>query len=120
MTKERVMEIFQSFKGSELTFPFDEVTEVYKVGGKMFGLIGKQDGTLRINLKGIPENNYTLRSMFPAIIPGYHMNKEHWNSVLMDGSLEEELIIRLISESYDLVVNSLPKKRRILLLGGEP
>lgn len=75
MNKKEVMKIFESFKGAELTYPFDEVTEVYKVGGKMFGIIGEKDGFPRINLKGEPENNYALRSMFEAITPSYHMNK---------------------------------------------
>lgn len=110
MTKDKIMEYFSSFKGSELTYPFDDITEVYKVGSKMFGLIGSRDGYTSINLKGEPEDNYTLRSMFDSIIPGYHMNKEHWITLIIDGSLETELIKRLITDSYNIVFNKLPKK----------
>ncbi|MGL1891306.1 MAG: MmcQ/YjbR family DNA-binding protein [Spirochaetaceae bacterium] len=112
MTKAQVMEYFDSLKGSELTYPFDNVTEVYKVGGKMFGLIGEADGNLRINVKGDPEDNLILRNLFDAIIPGYHMNKTHWVSLMIDGTLEDDLIKRLISESYDIVFNKLSKKDR--------
>jgi predicted DNA-binding protein (MmcQ/YjbR family) len=75
MNKKEVMNYFESLKGSTLTYPFDDVTEVYKVGNKMFSLIGITNGYLSINLKGIPDDNYALRNMFDSIIPGYHMNK---------------------------------------------
>jgi predicted DNA-binding protein (MmcQ/YjbR family) len=110
MDKKDIMQYFSSLKGSELTFPFDETTEVYKIGGKMFGLIGSTNGFTSINLKGEPEDNYILRSMFDSIIPGYHMNKEHWVTLILDGTLEDDLIKRLISESYDIVFNKLTKK----------
>ncbi len=110
MDKKNVMNYFGSLKGSTLTYPFDETTEVYKVGNKMFGLIGTTNGHTSINLKGIPDDNYALRGMFDSIIPGFHMNKEHWNTLILDRTLEDDLIKRLISESYDIVFNKLTKK----------
>lgn len=112
MNKKEIISYFESFKGATLTYPFDNITEVFKVGNKMFGLIGEQDGFLRINLKGYPEDNYALRGMFDAITPGFHMNKEHWNSLILNGTLEDDLIKRLISESYEIVFNKLPKNTK--------
>ncbi len=110
MNKIDIMYCFSSLKGSELTFPFDDTIEVYKVGNKMFGLIGEKKGLININLKGLPEDNAILRSMFDSIIPGYHMNKEHWITLIIDGSLERDLIEKLISDSYEIVFNKLTKK----------
>lgn len=112
MNKNDVMEYFISLKGSKLTYPFDETTEVYKVGDKMFGLISEKKGLININLKGDPDDNMMLRDMFDSIIPGFHMNKEHWNTLILDGTLEDDLVKRLISESYDIVFNKLTKKIR--------
>ena len=98
------------FPGATLSFPFDEETAVFKVGGKIFALVSIEMDPLRINLKCDPEDAQILRSQFPSVKPGYHMNKEHWNSVYLDGSLESPLISGLISDSYHLVVNSLSKK----------
>jgi len=96
-------------------FPFDTVTLVVKVYNKMFALISTDVDPLRMNLKCLPEKAEVLREHYDAIIPGYHMNKRHWNSLVIDGSLPEDLIFSLIDESYDLVVQGLPKCQRALL-----
>jgi predicted DNA-binding protein (MmcQ/YjbR family) len=96
--------------------PFGPETLVFKVGGKMFALMGLESDPLRINLKCDPDDAQVLRSIFPAVIPGYHMNKEHWNTVILDGSIPEEEIKRMIDHSYDLVLQSLSKKLRNTLL----
>ncbi len=93
------------------SMPFDEWTLVFKVGGKMFALLGLEgNGTL--NLKCDPEQAVELREHYPdAIFPGYHMNKKHWNTVLLENeSLSYELIIEMIDRSYDLVFDKLPKR----------
>jgi predicted DNA-binding protein (MmcQ/YjbR family) len=95
--------------GTEETFPFDETTLVFKVGGKMFALIDVEESD-RINLKCDPERAEELREQYDGIIPGYHMSKKHWNTVMLDGSINRSLIIELINHSYDLVYTSLPKK----------
>lgn len=100
-----------SKKGTEETFPFDEVTLVFKVMGKMYALTNL-DGELSINLKCDPERVGELRETYPAVLPGYHMNKKHWNTVLMDGSIPRKLIEQWINDSYQLVVDSLPLKLR--------
>lgn len=98
--------------GVEETFPFDEETLVFKVGAKMFALVGVDDVPPRMNLKCDPERAIGLRENHDAIIPGYHMNKKHWNTVICDGSLDARLIRELIDHSYGLVVAGVPKRVR--------
>ena len=97
---------------AELCFPFDWETPVIKVCGKMFFLGIPNDTIPRINLKGLPEENAVLRSLYEAVIPGYHMNKEHWNSLYLDGSVPDEIQKQMVDESYLLVVKGLPKAQR--------
>jgi predicted DNA-binding protein (MmcQ/YjbR family) len=90
-------------------FPFDENTLVFKVMGKMFALTDLA-GEFCLNLKCDPERALELREQHPAIQPGYHMNKAHWNTIEMDGSLNQKLILELIDHSYQLVIDKLPGK----------
>lgn len=93
-------------------FPFDEETIVFKVFGKMFLLANVNEIPLSMNLKCDPERSLELRERYPAIKPGYHMNKKWWNTVDVDGSIPESLIYELINHSYDEVVKKLPVKLR--------
>lgn len=95
-------------KGTTESFPFGDDTLVFKVMNKMFVLLNLE-GQLRLNLKNTPERNVALRDEFPGIIPGYHMNKTHWNTVIAE-STPTELVKQLIDESYQIIVESLPKK----------
>ena len=97
-------------------YPFGPDTLVYKVGGKMFALFGEDDNPKRMNLKCDPNEAIILRDMFESVIPGYHMNKEHWNTVILDDTIPEEEIYKMIDESYRLVVKSLKKSDRDKLL----
>lgn len=99
--------------GAVETTPFGPDALVYKVGGKMFALTVPDDFPARINLKCDPERSLELRDAYDAITPGYHMNKRHWNTVLLDGSVPTGLVRELIDHSYDLVRASLPKKTRL-------
>ncbi len=92
-------------------FPFDEKVLVFKVMGKMFALTDVDEFEF-INLKCDPVRAIELRAGNPGITPGYHMNKEQWNSVLTDGSVSDQLLMELIDHSYDLIVAGLPKKLR--------
>lgn len=103
---------FLSKPGAEETTPFGPDVLVYKVGGKMFGLASPDDFPPSINLKCDPERAMLLREEHEAITPGYHMNKRHWNTVVLDGSVPAGLVGELIDHSYELVVASLPKQRR--------
>lgn len=101
-------------RGAEETFPFDEVTLVFKVRGKMFALldITQNPHEPSINLKCEPTLAEILRSTYPAVMPGYHMNKRHWNTVRVDGSIPMPEIEEMIDHSYNEVVKGLPKKDR--------
>jgi len=98
--------------GVEETTPFGPEVLVYKVAGKMFALAIPEDEPPRVNLKCDPERALELRDRYEDIIPGYHMNKKHWNTLLLGGRLPTALVRELIQHSYDLVVGSLPKKAR--------
>jgi len=102
-------------KGVAESFPFGGDTLVFKVVGKIFSLTGLENIPASANLKCDPEWAITLREEYEDIQPGYHMNKAHWNTVTLEGSLEDSLIKKLIDHSYDLVVQSLPKKDKIIL-----
>lgn len=96
-------------------FPFGPDIYVYKVAGKIFAILAEQHSVGRVNLKCDPAEALMLRDIFPAITPGYHMNKQHWNTVLLDGSVPENEIKRQIENSYQLVIKSLPKAKRPVL-----
>ncbi len=96
-------------KGITEEFPFDENTLVFKVMGKMFALTDI-DLFESINLKCDPEEALVLRENYPSVIPGYHMNKKHWNTIKMEGNVPDILIKQWIDNSYNLVVSSLSKK----------
>lgn len=104
-----------SKKGVTEEFPFGETTLVFKVMGKMFALTNL-DGPFSINLKCDPEQAVALREQYPAVTPGYHMNKKHWNTVLVDASLSNKLIQEWTDHSYDLVVSQLPKSLKNKLI----
>lgn len=112
MTRKEITEYFLTKKGAWLDYPFDDVTAVFKVGKKMFSLISAESNPVTVNLKCEPELALDLREVYEDIIPGYHMNKKHWNTVNIQGNLPEEEIKKLIDMSYELVVKSLPKKER--------
>lgn len=90
-------------------FPFDANTLVFKVAGKMFALTDL-DQFESINLKCDPEQAVELREKYDTVLPGYHMNKKHWNTVLMNNAIPDKLIKEWIDHSYQLVFDSLPKK----------
>lgn len=98
--------------GAEETFPFDTVTLVAKVGGKMFALLGTTGAPLQLSLKVDPDFGEMLRSTYPAIQPGYHLNKRHWVTLTLDGSLDPALVAELIDGSHRLVVKGLPRAAR--------
>jgi len=98
--------------GASEDFPFDTVTLVAKVGGKMFALVGTDEEPLRLNLKCEPEKAEVLREYYPAVLPGYHMNKRHWNTVVLDDSIPDVEVLAMIDESYALVVRGLPRAKR--------
>lgn len=101
-------------RGVTEDFPFDATTLVFKVSGKMFALTDLE-GDFSVNLKCDPERAIQLREQYPSIIPGYHMSKKHWNTIMIDGSVDNDLLLELIDHSYNLVVSGLPLKSRLAL-----
>ncbi len=93
-------------------FPFDDVTMVIKVGRKMFLLVNITQKPLRMNLKCDPLVAEGLRDKYKSVLPGYHMNKMHWNTIILDGSIADNVIFSMMDDSYDLVYSGLKKSER--------
>ncbi len=118
MTKNMLREYCLSRKAAAEDTPFGEDTLVFRVMGKIFGLMGidtPDDQPARINLKCDPNLAIILRQIYPTVLPGYHMNKTHWNTIVCDGTIPDDEILTMIDDSYDLIVASLTKKQRDLL-----
>jgi predicted DNA-binding protein (MmcQ/YjbR family) len=96
-------------------FPFGPDIAVMKIAGKMFATLAENDGVGNTNLKCDPEEAIELRDIFEAVSPGYHMNKRHWNTVTLNGTVPDFEIVRMIDRSYGLVVKGLKKAERTAL-----
>ncbi|HHJ11403.1 MAG TPA: MmcQ/YjbR family DNA-binding protein [Bacteroidetes bacterium] len=118
MNIEELREYCISKMGVTEELPFDENTLVFKVMGKMFLLIDIEKAN-SINIKCDPLKAIELRERYPEVLPGWHMNKRHWNTIFLDGSLPEDLIFTWIDDSYDLVVAGLPVRLQKKLKQGE-
>lgn len=114
MNIEEFREFCLSRKGVTEEFPFDKNTLVFKVAGKMFALTDVELFE-SINLKCDPEKAMELREKYHAVLPGYHMSKKHWNTILMDGSISDRQLLQWILDSYLLVVSGLSKSQRAKL-----
>ena len=118
MSQNTAREYLLTKPESNQYFPFGDNIEVFKVKNKMFatlsiGKMGKavdDKKTWWMNLKCAPEEAEMLRDIFPSVIPGYHMNKRHWNTVILDGSIPQGEIERMIDNSFKLVVSNMAKK----------
>ncbi|MCB9421403.1 MAG: MmcQ/YjbR family DNA-binding protein [Ardenticatenaceae bacterium] len=99
-------------KGTTEERPFGPEALVYKVMGKMFALVAWEADPLTISLKCNPDEALFLRDIYPAVRPGYHLNKRHWNTVTLDGSVPQKEFLRMIDDSYNLVVKGLTKAQR--------
>jgi predicted DNA-binding protein (MmcQ/YjbR family) len=110
MNIEIVREYCLSKKDVTESFPFGEDTLVFKRSGKIF-LLANLDGDLSLNLKCDPSMAIELRERYSSVVPGYHMNKKHWNTVELGGGIPEAELRGMIDHSYDLVVTRLPKRR---------
>ncbi len=115
MNIETFREYCLAKKAVEECFPFDEVTLVFKVMGKIFAITGLDDPDFKVNLKCDPEMAVQLREEYPdQIIPGWHMNKAHWNTVFFEMGLDQQLLRSLIDHSYELIVKKLPRKDQLI------
>jgi predicted DNA-binding protein (MmcQ/YjbR family) len=107
--RDRVVAECSAKPGSAEDYPFGDQVAVFKVAGRMFALVllGSLPGI--VSLKCDPDLAAGLRARYPAITPGYHLNKRHWNTVTLDGSVPDDELLDLIDHSYELVVARLPK-----------
>ncbi len=119
-TFRKIQKMVLDMKGAVEEYPFGPEAAVFKVMGKMFALVAWNEKPLRVTLKSDPDEAQALRCLFEAVEPGYHMNKEHWNTVTLDGSMEDGIIEEMVVASYDLVVKKLRKAERKKLLRGGP
>lgn len=116
MTPEALRTLCLSFNAAVEDFPFSPEISVFKVQGKLFALTDLAARPLTVNLKCDPEDAVRLRGEHPGlIVPGWHMNKRHWNTVTVDGELPDRMVRELVEDSYDLVVAGLPRADRLRL-----
>ena len=117
MTPDELRGRCLELNGAAEDFPFPRAPglSTFKVRGKIFAISALDDEPLRVSLKCEPELALQLREAHAAVTPGYHLNKRHWNTVLLDGSLPDGMVGELIEDSYDLVVAGLPRAERLLL-----
>ncbi|MEV2249576.1 MmcQ/YjbR family DNA-binding protein [Streptomyces sp. NPDC050147] len=115
MTPQELRTFCLSFNDVVEEFPFGPEASVFKVAGKMFALSSLDGTPLTVNLKCDPEIAVQLRAAHPEIVPGWHMNKRHWNTVTVDATLPDQQVRELVEDSYDLVVAGLPKAVRLRL-----
>jgi predicted DNA-binding protein (MmcQ/YjbR family) len=108
---ESLREYCLSKTGTEETFPFGPDTLVYKVNGKIYLLAGLDEQPARFNVKCDPDKAIELRDEYPAVLPGYHMNKKHWNTIILDGSITDRLLKEWIDHSYELVNKIVTRKK---------
>jgi predicted DNA-binding protein (MmcQ/YjbR family) len=111
MDIEKLREYCLSKRGVSEGFPFGEDTLVFKLCGKIFAL-ANLDGELTVNLKCDPELAIDLRERYSCVIPGYHMNKQHWNTIVIDGTASDREIMEWVDHSYTLILESLPRKEK--------
>lgn len=111
MTLEQLRNLCLSLPGTSEYLPFDQNTLAFRVGSKIFAMVDIEPAEC-VNLKCEPERAVELRDQYPEIVPGYHMNKKHWNTVSLKGHLSPALISELVQHSYQLVYASLPKAEK--------
>jgi predicted DNA-binding protein (MmcQ/YjbR family) len=118
MTRDDVLDVCTGLAGAVEDYPFGDEVAVFKVGGRMFALVMLEGSPGTVNLKCDPDLALELRARYEAVRPGYHQNKRHWNTVELDGSVEDDELRAMIDHSYELVVARLPRAVRLELESG--
>jgi predicted DNA-binding protein (MmcQ/YjbR family) len=103
-------------QASYIDYPFGDEVMVLKIANKMFALVSQSDNPLRVNLKCDPDDAIAYREIYEGVVPGYHMNKKHWNTIILDDSIPLEVLKEMIDDSYNLVFNKLTKKDKDKIL----
>ena len=112
MTRQGVLDHCAQLPGAVEDYPFGDGVAVFKVGGRMFALVPLDGSPGTVNLKCDPALAAELRALHAAVRPGYHQDKRHWNTVELDGSLDDDEVREMIDHSYELVVDRLPRAER--------
>ncbi|TVR82119.1 MAG: MmcQ/YjbR family DNA-binding protein [Chitinophagaceae bacterium] len=110
MDIQQIIDFCDSLPETEQSFPFDEQSLVIKVNHKIFAILSLNSEQPSINLKCNSEIIDELRAVYPSILPGYHMNKKHWNTVMLDGTIQADYILILICHSYLMVIEKMTVK----------
>ena len=116
LSREDVRARCAAFRGVTSDYPFGPEVQIFRIGGRIFALLSEVDA--RVSLKCDPGLAEILRQTFTGVIPGYHLNKRHWITAPIDGSVPLDLLTSLVDDSYDLVVASLPKTKREAITAG--
>ena len=116
MKLQEVESILLEKQASYIDYPFGDEIMVLKIASKMFALLPLIDNPLRINLKCEPNDAIAYREIYDSVVPGYHMNKKHWNTVILDDTIPKEILIEMIEDSYNLVFKKLTKKEKEKIL----
>ena len=113
-TRREVIAACMAFENVYEDYPFDENWTVmrHSVGNKAFALIYEREGKIWVNVKQPPEDCFILRELYPSVLPAYHMNKRHWVSIVLDGSMKKREIVPLLKNSYDLTAPRLRRAKR--------
>jgi predicted DNA-binding protein (MmcQ/YjbR family) len=115
MTRDDVLARCAACPGAVEDYPFGDEVAVFKVGGRMFALLPLSGEPGSVNLKCDPDLALELRARYPAVRPGYHQNKSHWNTIDLDGSVDADELADMITHSHELVVRGLPRRQRAAL-----
>lgn len=115
VSRDDVLAACAAYPGAVEDYPFGDEVAVFKVGTRMFALVALVGEPGSVNLKCDPELALELRARYPAVRPGYHQDKRHWNTVELDGSIDDDEVGELIAHSYELVVSRLPRQARAVL-----
>lgn len=118
MTRDEVLALCGGRPGAVEDYPFGEGAAVFKVGGRMFALVPLEGEPASVSLKCDPDHAVELRTQYRSVRPGYHLNKRHWNTVDLDGSVDDAELRWMIDHSYELVFAKLPRAVRAQLQGG--
>jgi predicted DNA-binding protein (MmcQ/YjbR family) len=110
--RDELLAVLSGMPEAAEDYPFGDEVAVFKVGGRMFALVSLEGDPGVVNLKCDPALALQLREQYAAVRPGYHQNKRHWNSIDLDGSLDDDELREMVEHSYELVVRSLPRKAR--------
>ena len=111
MTPEELSDLVNALPGTTEEQPFGPDVDVFKVGGKIFALLSPE-APGSVSLKCDPEWAIELRDRYGAVKPGYHLNKRHWNTVMLDGSVPDQMLKTMVAHSYDRVIAGLPRALR--------